>query len=121
MEMGKKGIKAHLPRKRNDLRLLYDVKRPYSPVSFIDLGALNRHLYKRTQSCAYIEENKDTADWVETWRIDAQLTTLTDFRHKYRLKLHNTRLNSYIVSIIQHRVGNSENITTTQIFVSAYF
>ena len=63
----KGGIETHLAKKHNQLQLHSNLKCPYCPKSHIDLGSLNRHLYKKLY-CAYIKEKYIfTINWKEVW------------------------------------------------------
>ena len=63
----KSSIKIHLARKHNELQIHHNVKCPYCPKSFVDLGSLNTHLYKK-QNCSYIKENIFFINWKQTWK-----------------------------------------------------
>ena len=71
----KGGIKTHLAKKHNQLQLHSNLNCPYCPKSYIDLGSLNRHLYKKLY-CAYIKENISTLNWNEVWKDICQKNTI---------------------------------------------
>ena len=63
----KGGIKVHLARKHNELLLKhYDVRRPFCPETYRDLGSISRHLYKKTQ-CDFVRNIKLFIDRGEVW------------------------------------------------------
>ena len=61
------GIKVHLARKHNELLIRYDLKCPFCPKIYKDLGSINRHLYKK-QQCPHIKENLNNIHWPDVWK-----------------------------------------------------
>ena len=62
----KGGIKVHLTKKHNEIHYHYNVNCPFCPKTFVDLGTLNRHIYKKL-SCVYIKENLHHIHWPTIW------------------------------------------------------
>ena len=62
----KGGIKVHLTKKHNEVQIHYNVKCPFCPKTFVDIGTLNRHIYKKLR-CAYIKENHHQIKWPTVW------------------------------------------------------
>ena len=61
----KVGIKVHMSRVHNEIGKTYDVKCPYCPSIFANLGGLNRHIYNYI--CPELKNKYIIKTWPEIW------------------------------------------------------
>ena len=77
----KVGIKVHISRVHNEIGKSYDLKCPYCPSIFANLGGLNRHIYNKI--CPEHDTTQSQKTWPTIWldmcrqnnvNLDNQLT-----------------------------------------------